>query len=185
MRNPIDRATSCLFFFHKDAMKEVSSMTEEDFRKLALEDTACNNRAAAMLTSDLPGVDDMAVNKASLNTNLSEVIAASALTNLERCVVINHLDVSHGQVWADWAPMFLATWFPWVRPQADAGTGIAHHNANMVPYRLPHRFVKILQDLNSMDMVLYNRSNELMLLQLGFARGRDFSHHVAMQQGSG
>ena len=166
MRDPIDRATSCLFFFHRDAMNEVLQMTEEEFQKVALEDTACNNMAAGMLMSDLPGIDSMAVNKASLNASLSEAITASALTNLERCIVINHLDVSHGQVWSTWAHLFLTTWFPWATVNS---TALPHKQINHMPYRLPYRLVKVLEELNSVDMLLYERSAELMLLQLGFA----------------
>ena len=172
MREPIDRATSCLFYFHKDAMVNVSKMTEQDFRKVALHEAACNNVAAAMLTSHLPGMDSMTVNKASLNASLSEAITASALSHLERCVVVNHLDLSHGQIWPTWAPMFVTTWFPWV--STIQNTGIPHHNANSKPYRLPYRLVKVLEDLNSVDMLLYNRATELMLMQLGFARAKGF-----------
>lgn len=172
MRDPIDRATSCLFFFYGDAMSNVSKMTEEEFRKVALEDTTCNNVAATMLTSGLPGVSEMTVNRASLNASLSEAVMASALTNLEHCVVINHLDVSQGQIWALWAPMFLTTWFPWVSSQNH--TGIPHFNSSGKPYRLPYRLMKVLEDLNSVDRLLYERAAELMLLQLGSARARRF-----------
>ena len=114
MRDPIDRATSCLFYFHGEHLGHVSKMTEEDFRKVALEDTVCNNVAAAMLVSDLPGTNNLTVNRATLNASLSEAVAASALSNLERCIVVDLLDVSHGHIWAKMAPHFLTTWFPWV-----------------------------------------------------------------------
>ena len=179
MRDPIDRATSCLFFFYGDAMGDVSKMTEEDFRKVVLEETTCNNVAATMLTSGLPGVNEVTVSRAALNASLSEAISASALTNLERCVVVNHLDVSQGQIWATWAPMFLTTWFPWV---SKGSKGIPHSNASKEPYRLPYRLVKVLEDLNSVDRLLYSRATELMLLQLGSARAREL--HTRQEAGA-
>ena len=112
MRDPIDRAASCLFYFYRDAMKDVSEMTEEDFRKMLLEDTLCNNAAAGLLVSSLPGTNSRMVNKASLNASLSTTLAASALSNLERCVIVNHLDVFHGKVWATWPQFFSPPGFP-------------------------------------------------------------------------
>lgn len=170
MRDPVDRAASCLFYFYRDAMDGVSTMTEEQFRKVALDCSNCNNVAAAMLMSDLSGVGDMTVNKASLNASLSDTVFASAVRNLERCVIVDHMDVSHGQVWATWAPTFLTTWFPWVSSSGNAS--IPHHNTNPQPYRLPYRLVKVLEDLNNIDMRLYNRATELMLLQLEDVRAR-------------
>ena len=172
MRDPVDRATSCLFYFYRGAMDGASQMTEEEFRKLALECTACNNVAAAMLMSDLPGIGNMTVNRASLNASLSEAVFASALGNLERCVIVDHVDVSHGRVWPTWAPMFLTTWFPWV--SSTGNTSIPHRNTNPKPYRLPHRLTEVLEDLNSLDMRLYKRATELMVLQLETARARGF-----------
>ena len=168
MRDPIDRAISCLFYFYRGAMDGVSNMTEEDFRKVALECTACNNVAAAMLMSDLPGMGNMTVNRASLNASLSEAVSYSALRNMDRCVIVDHLDVSHGQIWATRAPLFLTTWFPWV--SSNGNTSIPHRNANPEPYRLPYRLVKVLEDLNRLDMLLYKRATELMLLQLETAK---------------
>ncbi len=170
MRDPIDRAASCMFYFYRGAMDGVSRMTEEEFRRVALECTACNNVAAAMLVSDLPGIGNLTVNRASLNASLSEAVFASALGNLERCVIVDHMDVSHGQVWPTWAPVFLTTWFPWVSSTRNAT--IPHQNSNPEPYRLPYRLLKVLEDLNSLDMQLYNRATELMLLQLETARAR-------------
>ena len=155
-------------------MANISTMTAEEFRRVALEDTVCNNVAAAMLVSDLPGADRVSVNKASLNASLSEAVAASALTNLERCVVVNHLDVSHGQVWATWAPMFLTTWFPWASSNEDKA--FPHLNFNSKSHRLPYRLVRVLEDLNRVDMLLYNRATELMLLQLGHARSKGYTY---------
>ena len=172
MRDPIDRAASCMFYFYRGAMDGVLEMTEEEFRRVALECTACNNVAAAMLMSDLPGIGNMTVNRASLNASLSEAVFASALGNLERCVIVDHMDVSHGQIWAAWAPMFLTTWFPWV--SSTGNTSIPHNNTNPQPYRLPYRLMKVLEDLNNLDVRLYNRGTELMLLQLETARARGF-----------
>lgn len=168
MRHPIDRATSCLLYFYGDLMAGVSHMTEDKFRRLVLESTFCNNVAAAMLTSTWS--DRMAVNRASLYASWADNVAISALANLERCVVIDLHDVTHRQVWANWAPAFLLAWFPWMPLHGvNASEHIPHANENPKAYKLPYRLVRVLEELNTVDMLVYNRAIELMQLQQGFA----------------
>ena len=54
-------------------------------------------------------------------------------------------------------------------------------NAALTPHDRD-RLVKVLEDLNSVDTLLYNRATELMLLQLGFARARGF--HTRQEDGA-
>lgn len=163
MRNPVDRAASCLLFFYGDLMADVGQMSAEEFRYIVTEKSLCNNVAAAMLLSDVPGISARTVNRAALNASLGAEITVAAVRNLERCVVIDLANVMRGQVGSLWAPAFIGHWFPWLKDHVHPG--IPHRNDNPRAFRLPHRHIKILEELNSVDTAVFDRAVELMQQQ--------------------
>ena len=161
VRDPVDRAISCLHYFFPKEMEGVEHMSDSEFYRIATERTLCNNAAAYMLASGTAAISEREANTIHRNASASKAVAASAIKNLERCVVISLSDVTDGQPWGQWVPVFLAHWFPWMH----APEIIPHMRRNDKASPLPHRHMKVLEDLNTADTEIYEHAVKVMVRQ--------------------
>ena len=168
IRDPVDRAMSCLSFFYNELFQDAGRWSEETFRRKATEEAVgtavCHNDAARMLVS---GMDDSVFMKASESHELSKVLIAKALASLKRCVVVDLFDgPAHGEEWHSKAHTVIKAYFPWL----DNGQIIPRENISNAtlqgrpqkPQRLPHRLMKELEKLNRVDRVIYSHAQRLM-----------------------
>ena len=161
IREPVDRARSCLFFFYNKLFQDAGRWSEETFRRKATEEAVgsavCHNDAARMLVS---GVEDSVFMKASASHEISNVLITKALASLKRCVVVDLFEDSvHGEDWHSKALTVIRTYFPWL----DNRQEFPRENvSNLTTQRLPHRLLKELEKLNRVDMVIYAHALQQM-----------------------
>ena len=165
---PVDRATSCLFFFYNELFQDAGHWNREMFRRKATEEAVgtavCHNDAARMLVS---GVEDSVFVKASESYDISNILITKALASLERCVIVDLFNESaHPDDWRSKALTLIKAYFPWL----DHGHTIPRDNVSNVtiymqpfrPQRLPHRLIKELEKLNRVDVAIYSHALRLM-----------------------
>lgn len=167
LREPIDRAISCLKFFYGDLFKDVKRWSSDLFRQRATESAVsralCHNDAARMLTN-FPGLNDQAFLKASEDENTSKILIETAISTLRRCVVVDLHDVTLDEDWRDVAPQTLSAWFPWLN-RGQALPWAQHSDASESSQRLPHRLIKEIEKLNKVDMAIYKEGLRIMRQQ--------------------
>ena len=171
IREPVDRATSCLFYFYNDIFQNIQHWSEKFFKHKATEEAVgaalCHNDAARMLVS---GMDDNDFLKASDSSVVSNIVVTEALATLKRCVIVDLFDISpSGENWHSKALPVIKTYFPWL----DKGQKILRENvSNVTVYgrplksqRVPHRLIKELEKLNKVDLTIYQHALLLMKQQ--------------------
>ena len=166
VREPIDRSISCLLFFYGETFKHSHGWSAEEFKHKvtheAVEKARCYNDATGMLAT-LPGEAAKTALKSSRSNETSEILDA-ALASLRRCVIVDLVDISHGENWGNEASRVLSAWFPWLGKDIV----IPIENISQESGRrekLPHRLIQVLEDLNDLDMVIYREALYLMRLQ--------------------
>ena len=95
VRDPVDRAISCLHYFFSAEMEGVQHMSDREFYRSAIENTQSNYAAAYMLASGTAAISEREAYTMHKNTSASKAVAASTVKILERCVVISLSDVRH------------------------------------------------------------------------------------------
>ena len=177
IREPVDRAVSCLLFFYNELFQDAGHWNEETFRRKATEEAVgtavCHNDAARTLVS---GMDDSVFTRASESREVSDFLITKALASLKRCVVVDLFEGSaHGEDWHSKARAVIKAYFPWL----DNGQSLARENVSnitiqgrpFIAQRLPHRLMNELEKLNRVDMVIYTHALQLMEQQYHARRG--------------
>ena len=174
MRDPVDRATSCLYYFYEELFQDVDRWSVQTFRKRATEEAnrsaICHNDAARMLIN-IPGLNDQDFLKASQDKNVSTLLINTALSTLRRCIIIDLFDVTSDEDWRPLTPTFLSAWFPWLnKGQALPWANPSTHSLKGKPMseasrRLPHRLIDEVEKMNSLDMEIYKHAVALMRQQ--------------------
>ena len=125
----------------------------------------CYNDAAYMLRTPAIGGAQIFSREVDDHTVRDRILDA-AITSLNRCTIVDLFDVTHDEDWGAEAPTFLSAWFPWLgKQQAIPVKSPENTNPTHQSQRLPHRFIKVLEELNDLDIIIYREALQLMRMQ--------------------
>ena len=171
VREPADRSISCLMHFYGDTFVQANRWSAEKFKQKVMTDAVktarCYNDAASMLISDPRLQEQVLLEPSQRSQESQELLLQAALASMRKCVIVDLKDITADEDWATQAPKFLTTWFPWLGKQ----NFIPLSNMSRPPRRahnllkMPHRLVQVLEELNDLDMAIFEEALKLMRLQ--------------------
>lgn len=167
VREPVDRSISCLLFFYGESFRDAHRWGAEEFKHRvmteAVKGAKCYNDAANLLVT-LPRLEEQIFSNSSSSERSSDLLD-SALASLRRCVIVDLFDITQ-EDWGAQAPEFLAAWFPWLQKKEEKTVNVKQLNNLSHKYqRMPHRLIQVLEEMNDLDMAIYEEALRLMRLQ--------------------
>lgn len=171
VREPVDRSISCLMHFYGDAFREATRWSAENFKQKVMTDAVktarCYNDATSMLISDPRLQEQVLLEPSQRSQGSRQLLLEVALASMRKCVIIDLKDITADEDWATQAPKFLTAWFPWLGKQNFIPLSNISRPSRRTQslLKMPHRLVQVLEELNDLDMAIFEEALNLMRLQ--------------------